>query len=161
MKGDMKLSDEKEIHKLFLRKGLTLSTAESCTGGRIASKITALPGSSEYFKGSIVAYSNEVKESLLNVSRQILDEFGAVSEETVVEMVKGAMKTLKTDCAVATSGVAGPGGGTAEKPVGTVWIAAAYREKIFTMRQEGDSGRLLNMDRAANNALSLLLDVIE
>ncbi len=161
MNEDLKLPDEKEVHELFLSKGLTLSTAESCTGGRIAAKITALAGSSAYFKGGIVAYSNEVKESLLNVSRDTLDEFGAVSEETVVEMVKGAMKALNTDCAVATSGIAGPGGGTPEKPVGTVWIAAGYREKIFTMKQEGDSGRLQNMERAANNALSLLLEVVE
>lgn len=154
-------SPENEVHELFLNKGLSLSTAESCTGGRIAAKITALAGSSAYFKGGIVAYSNEVKESLLNISRQTLDEFGAVSKETVVEMAKGAMKAMKTDCAVATSGVAGPGGGTPDKPVGTVWIAAAYKEKIFTTKQEGDNGRLPNMERAANNALSLLLEVVK
>lgn len=113
------------IGNLLREKNLTVSTAESCTGGSIAAKLTSVPGSSDYFKGGIVAYSNEIKESLLGVSSETLKKQGAVSEETVIEMVKGAMKALKTDCAVSTSGIAGPGGGTKEKPVGTVWIAAA------------------------------------
>ena len=92
-------------------KHLTVSTAESCTGGSIAALLTSVPGSSEYVNGGIVAYSNEVKMNLLGVSSETLATHGAVSQETVIEMVKGAMKTLKTDCAVATSGIAGPGGG--------------------------------------------------
>ena len=110
------------IGELLKKRKLTVSTAESCTGGSIAERLTSIAGSSEYFKGSIVAYSNEVKKDLLYVSSETLEKYGAVSEETVIEMVKGAMKALKTDCAVATSGIAGPGGGTPEKPVGTVWI---------------------------------------
>ena len=120
------------IGELLKKRKLTVSTAESCTGGSIAERLTSIAGSSEYFKGSIVAYSNEVKKDLLYVSSETLEKYGAVSEETVIEMVKGAMKALKTDCAVATSGIAGPGGGTPEKPVGTVWIAAGYKNEIRT-----------------------------
>ena len=105
---------EEKIGELLKSKNLSLSTAESCTGGSIAALVTSVPGSSEYFNGGIVAYSNEVKMSLLHVSAETLEKCGAVSRETVIEMVKGAMKALKTDCAVATSGIAGPGGGTAE-----------------------------------------------
>ena len=152
---------EKIIGDLLRKKKVTLSTAESCTGGSIAARLTSVPGSSDYFKGSIVAYANEVKTSLLNVSPQTLAEQGAVSEKTVIEMVKGAMNTLKTDCAVATSGIAGPGGGTDEKPVGTVWIAAAYKNEIRTMKQDSNRGREMNIERAGNNALLLLLDLLK
>ena len=112
------MKTEEKVGELLKAKNFSLSTAESCTGGGIAALITSVPGSSEYFKGGIVAYSNEIKADLLHVSVETLAQYGAVSRETVVEMVKGAMKTLKTDCAVATSGIAGPGGGTPEKPVG-------------------------------------------
>ena len=147
--------------ELLKAKKLSLSTAESCTGGGIAALITSVPGSSEYFNGSIVAYSNEIKMSLLHVSAETLEKHGAVSRETVTEMVKGAMKTLKTDCAVATSGIAGPGGGTPEKPVGTVWIAAAYKNEIVTMKQEGDEGRKGNVEKAIQNALLLLCEKLK
>ena len=150
------MKPEEEIGELLKAKNLSLSTAESCTGGGIAALITSVPGSSEYFNGGIVAYSNEIKKDLLHVSAETLAKYGAVSRETVIEMVKGAMKTLKTDCAVATSGIAGPGGGTPEKPVGTVWIAAAYKNDIVTMKQEGDRGRSGNVQSAIQNALSVL-----
>lgn len=149
------------VGNLLKKKNLTVSTAESCTGGSIAARLTSIPGSSEYFKGAVVAYSNEIKEALLHVSAKTLEKRGAVSEETVVEMVKGAMETLKTDCAVSTSGIAGPGGGTKEKPVGTVWIAAAYKNEIRTMKQEADRGREMNVERAGNNALLLLLELLK
>ena len=152
---------EERIGELLKSKNLSLSTAESCTGGSIAALVTSVPGSSEYFNGGIVAYSNEVKMSLLHVSAETLEKYGAVSRETVIEMVKGAMKALKTDCAVATSGIAGPGGGTAEKPVGTVWIAAAYKNEICTMKQETDRGREMNVERAGNNALLLLRKLVK
>lgn len=152
---------EEEIGILLKTKNLSLSTAESCTGGGIAALITSVPGSSEYFNGGIVAYSNEVKMSLLHVSADTLEKHGAVSRETVTEMAKGAMKTLKTDCAVATSGIAGPGGGTSGKPVGTIWIAAAYKSEIVTMKQEGDCGRAGNVQKAIQNALLLLLDKLK
>ena len=149
------------VGELLKKKNLTVSTAESCTGGGIAALITSVPGSSEYFNGSIVAYSNEIKMSLLHVSAETLEKHGAVSRETVTEMVKGAMKTLKTDCAVATSGIAGPGGGTPEKPVGTVWIAAAYKNEIVSMKQEGDEGRKGNVEKAIQNALLLLCEKLK
>ena len=152
---------EEEIGRLLKAKNLSLSTAESCTGGGIAALITSVPGSSEYFNGSIVAYSNEVKTSLLYVSAETLKKHGAVSKETVTEMVRGVMKMLKTDCAVATSGIAGPGGGTPDKPVGTIWLAAAYKSEIVTMKQEGDCGRIRNVQKAIQNALLLLYNILK
>ena len=149
------------IGELLKKRKLTVSTAESCTGGSIAERLTSIAGSSEYFKGSIVAYSNEVKKDLLYVSSETLEKYGAVSEETVIEMVKGAMKALKTDCAVATSGIAGPGGGTPEKPVGTVRIAAGYKNEIRTYKQETNRGRAMNIERAGNNALLMLRDLLK
>ena len=151
----------KEINDLFWREGLTLVTAESCTAGSVAAAITAVAGSSQFFKGGIIAYSNEIKESLLGVNHETLETHGAVSEETVIEMVKGAMKAMKTDCAVATSGIAGPGGGTPEKPVGTVWIAAGYKNEIRTYKQETNRGRSMNIERAGNNALLILRDLLK
>ena len=147
-----------ELGKLLLEKGLTLSTAESCTGGGIASVITSISGSSEYFKGGIVAYANEVKTALLGVSETTLEKHGAVSEETVLEMAKGAMKSMKTRCAIATSGIAGPGGGTPTKPVGTIWIAAACNDKIVTKKLQGDNGREKNTKNSIEKALSLLIE---
>jgi nicotinamide-nucleotide amidase len=152
---------EEIVGSMLKERSLTLSTAESCTGGNIATRITSVPGCSAYFKGSVVAYSNEIKKELLQVSEDTLNKFGAVSEEVVKEMVNGAMNSLKTDCAVAVSGIAGPDGGTAEKPVGTVWVAAAYGKTILTLKQEVDFGRELNVERATNNALLLLQKVLK
>lgn len=149
---------EEEIGLLLKEKKMTLSTAESCTGGGVAAAITSVPGSSAYFKGGIVAYSNEVKMALLGVNPQTLEKWGAVSRETVIEMAHGAMKSLKTDCAIATSGIAGPDGGTKEKPVGTIWIAVAYKNEIYTFRQEGDNGRAGNVQNAIKKALEMLYD---
>ncbi|MCI7069625.1 MAG: competence/damage-inducible protein A [Bacteroides pyogenes] len=149
------------VGDLLRRNNLTVSTAESCTGGSIAARISSVPGCSDYFRGSIVAYSNDIKNMLLGVSAETLGKHGAVSEETVTEMVKGAMKVMKTDCAVATSGIAGPGGGTPEKPVGTIWIAVGYKNEIRTYRQEINRGRSMNMERAGNNALLMLRDMLK
>jgi PncC family amidohydrolase len=115
----------KELNDKFWKEGLTLATAESCTAGNIAAMITAIPGSSHFYKGGIIAYSDEVKKNLLGVNPETLEKHGAVSEEVVIEMAKGAMKSMNSNCAVATSGIAGPTGGTPDKPVGTVWIAWA------------------------------------
>lgn len=161
MAEEINIPLEVSVGELLKKKKLTVSTAESCTGGSIAARLTSIAGSSEYFNGGIVAYSNEVKMNILHVSRETLEKHGAVSEETVVEMVKGAMKALKTDCAVATSGIAGPGGGTPEKPVGTVWIAAGYKNEIRTYRQESDHGRAGNIEQASNNALMLLQNLLK
>lgn len=152
---------EEDIGKLLKRKGLTLSTAESCTGGGVAALLTSVSGSSEYFKGGIVAYSNDVKISLLQVSEETLKTYGAVSENVVTEMAIGAMKALKTDCAIATSGVAGPNGGTPEKPVGTVWIAVAFKNRIVTFKQEIDEGRVKNVQKAILKALMMLYELLK
>ncbi|BEG98637.1 CinA family nicotinamide mononucleotide deamidase-related protein [Bacteroides sedimenti] len=147
---------EEIVGRMLKERGLTVSTAESCTGGNIAARITSVPGSSAYFKGSVVAYSNEVKKEILHVLDETLQKYGAVSEEVVKEMVLGVINSLKTDCAVAVSGITGPDGGTLDKPVGTVWVAAAYGKTILTAKQEVDFGRELNVERATNNALLLL-----
>ena len=153
------------VGEALLRRKMTLSTAESCTGGGVAAAITAIPGSSTYFKGGIVSYTNEVKHRLLGVSDDTLQHYGAVSRQTVEEMACGAMKTLQTDAAIATSGVAGPSGGTDETPVGTIWIAVAtrfaYKEEIVTFRQEGDHGRGQNVHLAIENGLKILLKQLE
>lgn len=108
---------------LLRERGLTLATAESCTGGNIAHQITLVPGASEVFLGGVVSYSNAAKMRLLDVGQSAIESFGAVSRAVVMEMALGATRVFETDCAVATSGIAGPGGGTPDKPVGTVWIA--------------------------------------
>ena len=151
----------RELSDKFWKEGLTLSTAESCTAGSIAAIITAIPGSSHFYKGGVVGYSDEVKINLLGVNPETLATKGAVSEETVVEMVKGAMKSMNSDCAVATSGIAGPTGGTPDKPVGTVWIAVAMRDRIITMKTEGDEGRNKNIEKATLNALLLLMKLFQ
>lgn len=146
------------VHKTLTERNVTLSTAESCTGGTIASRLTALPGASAYFKGGIVAYSNEVKESQLGVRHATLEAHGAVSEETVREMVEGVRRRLDSDYAIATTGVAGPDGGTPEKPVGTVWIAVASREKTEAkLLQFGGNRRQQNIDRSVNQAYAMLM----
>ena len=151
----------KEISDLFWKEGLTLSTAESCTSGNVAAAITAIPGSSHFYKGGIIAYSDEINENLLGVSHETLESKGAVSEETVIEMVKGAMKSMNSDCAVATSGIAGPTGGTPDKPIGTIWIAASLKEKVVTLKLEGDEGREKNTANATQKALQLLRKLLQ
>jgi PncC family amidohydrolase len=152
---------EETIGRILKEKNLTLSTAESCTGGNIAARITSIPGSSGYYKGGVIAYDNEVKISLLNVFPDTLEQYGAVSRETVIEMVKGVMDMLGTTCAVATSGIAGPGGGTAAKPAGTIWIAAAYKNELVTLKLEEDRGRTANIENTVHEALNLLLKLIK
>ena len=155
------MKTEEAIGRILKQKNLTLSTAESCTAGNVSARITAIPGSSEYYKGSIIAYDNDVKMNLLQVSPITLKQHGAVSRETVIEMAKGAMNRLKTDCAVSTSGIAGPAGGTPTKPVGTIWIAAAYRNEIITRKLEKDNGRAENIENAVCEALNLILELIK
>ncbi len=138
-----------------------MATAESCTAGNVAAIITAVPGSSRFYKGGIIAYANAVKENLLHVKPETLEAHGAVSEETVTEMVHGAMKTLEADYAVATSGVAGPSGGTADKPVGTIWIAAGNAQKVLTAKLTEDEGREKNIQAATKKALQLLLELAQ
>ena len=154
-------SIQRIIGKQLIEKGLTVSTAESCTGGGIAARLTSVAGSSAYVRGGIVAYQNDVKVDLLGVDDGTIYKYGVVSEETVVEMAKGAMKSLKTDCSMATTGIAGPGGEEPGKPVGTIWIAAAWGDRIVTMKQEGDEGRRKNIERAIQNALKMLSEILK
>ena len=144
------------IGKLLREKNKTLSTAESCTGGYIAHLVTSVAGSSDYFKGSVIAYSNEVKINLLGVNPLSIEKFGAVSDQVVTEMAEGARRILKTDYAIAVSGIAGPGGGTDEKPVGTTWIAIASAEKTITRRLQLGDHRERNIIRTAFAALDML-----
>lgn len=139
--------------------GATLATAESCTGGTIASKLTAMSGASEYFRGGVVAYSNDVKECALGVKHDTLTAHGAVSEETAREMAEGVRKRLGADFAIATTGIAGPTGGTAEKPVGTVWIAVASEKETVAVCKQFGSDRLRTIERTCNEAYSLLVKV--
>lgn len=149
------------VHKTLTERGLTLATAESCTGGTIASQLTAQAGASAYFKGGVVAYSNEVKECVLGVQHSTLEAHGAVSEETAREMAEGVRKRLGADLAIATTGIAGPDGGTKEKPVGTVWIAVA--DATHTEAQLlsfPGRRRQQNIDRTVNQAFSMLIHMI-
>ena len=141
-------------------KGATLASAESCTGGTIASKLTALAGASEYFRGGVVAYSNEVKECALGVNHEPLVRHGAVSEETVKEMAEGVRVRLGADYAVATTGVAGPGGGTPEKPVGTVWIAVASKDSVHTELLHLTGRREQVIERTCNAVFAALLRML-
>ncbi|MDR0757008.1 MAG: CinA family nicotinamide mononucleotide deamidase-related protein [Tannerella sp.] len=139
------------------RLGATVATAESCTGGAIAALLTSVPGSSDYFKGSIVAYANQVKQTLLGVSAGDLNAHGAVSREVVEQMARGALKMLDSDFAVATSGIAGPGGGTDGKPVGTVWIAVAAGDgRVMSEFYRFGTFREQNIQRTVNMSLLLL-----
>lgn len=144
------------LGNILLEKGLTAGTAESCTGGRIASQITAVPGSSRYFKGSVVSYANETKINLLRVNPETLRQHGAVSEQTVREMAEGALAVLNVDCVMAVSGIMGPDGGTDEKPVGTVWIAVGGKGNIRTMRYHFRYDRARNTEMTAVAAMNEL-----
>ncbi|MCL4149054.1 UNVERIFIED_CONTAM: hypothetical protein GTU68_060044 [Idotea baltica] len=145
---------------LLLKENGTLATAESCTGGYLAHTITANAGSSAYFLGSIISYSNEAKMNLLGVKKETLEAHGAVSEETVIQMAEGARKALNSTYALATSGIAGPGGGTEEKPVGTIWIACAGPDKTVAKKILSTKTRLVNIQYGSKSALGLLRKMI-
>jgi nicotinamide-nucleotide amidase len=144
------------IGKLLKEKGRSVCSAESCTCGNIAHMLTSIPGSSLYYKGSVIAYDNNVKQELLNVPAEIIEKSGAVSEEAVSKMAEGARKLLKTDFSVATSGIAGPDGGTESKPVGTIWIAIASERGVVTEKHIFGSDRKVNITRFSVAALNLL-----
>ncbi|MCT4614466.1 MAG: competence/damage-inducible protein A [Marinifilaceae bacterium] len=137
-------------------QGQTISTAESCTGGKIANMISSIPGCSEVFNGSVVSYSNEVKINVLSINKENIDKYGAVSQQVVEEMAMGARKLLDTDYAVASSGIAGPDGGTEEKPVGTVWIAVANKDMVISKQLNLFKNRNVNINLASKHALNLL-----
>ncbi|MEA3316633.1 MAG: nicotinamide-nucleotide amidohydrolase family protein, partial [Bacteroidota bacterium] len=147
---------EKQIGELLIKNNQSLSTAESCTGGNIAHLITLMPGCSVFFKGSIVAYSNEIKQNLLNVTSCNIDEFGAVSKVVVEEMAKGARNKLNSDYSIATSGIAGPSGGTNEKPVGTIWIAVSSKEKTISKKFTFNNTREVIIKKSSFAGLNML-----
>ena len=147
---------EERIGQLLIEKNLTISFAESCSGGFLSHLITSIPGSSKYLKGSIVSYDNEVKHQLLGVSQQTLLQYGAVSEQTVIEMAEQVRKLLNTDIGISVSGIAGPDGGTEEKPVGTVWLAVADGKNTITKKVNLGTDRINNIKLSCINALNLL-----
>ena len=148
------------LGKLLTDKKLTISTAESCTGGYIAHQLTSVPGSSSWYMGSTVTYSYQSKTEILGISETLMLEHGAVSEEVVTAMVENVKRIMKTDCAVATSGIAGPGGGTPDKPVGTVWIGIALPGKVFAKKVLLGDNRLRTIQVASETALNMLRKAI-
>ena len=149
------------VSKLTAR-GWTVGTAESCTGGGIAAALTAVPGSSACVRGGIVAYAEEMKVRLLGVSPETLKVYGVVSEQTVIEMAQGAMKSMNSTFSIATSGVAGPSGGTDKVPVGTIWIAVASQSNVVTRCvSDYNEGRLQNTRNAVMVAIRMLRKVVE
>ncbi len=148
---------QKVIGNTLKERGMTVGVAESCTGGFLASLFTSQPGASEYFHGGIISYDNSVKMNVLGVEKGVLDNCGAVSRECAEQMAAGARRVLGTDCAIATTGIAGPDGGTPEKPAGTVWVAVATPEGIESKKFSFNSTRRnINIERFASNALNLL-----
>lgn len=141
---------------LLKTRGETLATAESCTGGNIAYRFTAMPGASEYFKGGVVAYSNEVKIALLGVDPESLNRYGAVSQSVAEQMAEGVRRATGATYGISTTGIAGPTGGTPEKPVGTVWMAVATPNGVFSRRMVFGSVRSQNIERASSNCINLL-----
>ncbi|MDK1028753.1 MAG: CinA family protein [Anaerolineae bacterium] len=157
----MEKSIEIILGQLLREKGLQLATAESCTGGLIADRITNIPGSSEYFRGGVVAYAYEAKVALLGVSWDTLREYGAVSEETVIEMARGARMALGSDIAVSVSGIAGPDGGLPDKPVGTTWIGLSSTDGDMAQKFVGEGDRLQIKSSSAEAALYFVVDYLK
>ena len=144
------------IAEILITQNKTLATAESCTGGYIAHLLTGIPGASNFFKGSVVGYSNQAKEKVLKVNKNTIVQHGAVSKNTVQEMLTGVLNVMDADYAIAVSGIMGPGGGSADKPVGTVWVAAGNNQKCITQKFHFRLGRQQNIHLTALNALNLL-----
>ncbi|HOW10208.1 MAG TPA: competence/damage-inducible protein A [Bacteroidales bacterium] len=147
---------EMAVGRHLRKKNLTLCTAESCTGGNISRKITSVPGSSDYYRGSVIAYANDIKTGILGVDHLLIERDGAVSETVAAAMAEGARKIMKTDFSVATTGIAGPSGGTQMKPVGTLWIAVAHRSGTITEKHTFTTDRITNITRFTYAALNLL-----
>ncbi len=151
----------REISQILWELEKTVGTAESCTGGRIAEAMIATPGASKYFKGGVVSYVDEIKERLLHVDAQVLEEQTAVCEEVAKQMVKGACQTLNTNYAIAATGFAGPTGGTKDIPVGTIWLACGDIDRQVTFMVQEDHGRDINLAIATNKAMQMFLDFLK
>ncbi len=145
---------------MLRQRGMKLATAESCTGGLLANRLTDVPGSSDYFLGGFVAYAYEAKVATLHVSWDTLQAYGAVSAETVLEMARGARRALDADLAISISGIAGPGGGLPNKPVGTTWFGLVAPDGEWTFLRQFDGDRLENKAQASEAALQLLMDYL-
>ena len=154
----MRQQPEERVHKLLTDRIQTLATAESCTGGTIAARFTAMPGASAYFKCGVVTYSLDAKQNFVNICCDTIARYGAVSEQVARQMAEGARRVSGADYAVSTTGIAGPSGGSAEKPVGTVWIAVAGPRRTVALLKQCGSDRGQIIDRASAFALSLLRD---
>lgn len=151
---------QEEIARALLERKWWIATAESCTGGLVAHTLTNIPGSSAYFRGGVVSYSNEVKMKVLGVKRETLEQYGAVSEQTAREMAEGVKNLMEVDVAVATTGIAGPGGGTPEKPVWLVYIGLATPEGVEVKRFLFNGDRLYNKEQFCNAALNMVLEYL-
>jgi PncC family amidohydrolase len=151
----------KRIGELLIKNRLTVSVAESCTGGLIGASLTDCAGSSQYFKGGIIAYDNSVKERILRVPRNILESKGAVSKETVIAMAKGACSFLETECAISVSGIAGPGGGTPQKPAGLVYIGIVVNDYAQSIRNIFTGNRAEIRQKTVYTALSNFVEILE
>ena len=151
----------REVSQILWEIEKTVGTAESCTGGRIAESLISIPGASKYFKGGIVCYVDEIKERLLGVDAQVLEEKTAVCEEVARQLVTGACKALNTDFAIAATGFAGPTGGSKDIPVGTIWLACGSPEKQVTLKVEEDHGRDINLAIATHKAMQMFLDFLK
>ena len=147
---------EEVVGKLLLKQNKTLATAESCTGGTIAQRITSVAGSSAYFLGGIIPYNNQIKEQILGIKSEIINEYGAVSEETVKAMAENIRKLMYADIGVSSSGIAGPSGGTPEKPVGTVWIGYSDREVTLAKKLMLGNDRQINIQHTAVAVLNMI-----
>jgi PncC family amidohydrolase len=152
---------EEEVGALLRQRGLKLATAESCTGGLLANRLTDVPGSSEYFLGGFVSYAYEAKVASLHVSWDTLQKYGAVSSETVLEMARGARNALGADLAISISGIAGPGGGLPNKPVGTTWFGLATPDGEQSFLRQFDGDRIGNKAQASETALELLMEYLQ
>ena len=158
---DMSRELAAELVSALAGRSLTIATAESCTGGAVSQAITSVAGSSAVMRGAVVAYHNDVKSGVLGVSVDTLAAVGAVSEEVVRQMVSGVARLMAADCAIATSGIAGPGGGTPEKPVGTVWVAVKAGDVVKAKKlQLCDAGRLQNVGNATHEALRFMYETL-
>ena len=165
--GPEKVTQEKlnklvyEVIQLFLARGITIATAESCTGGLISELITSVPGASKIFEIGVCTYSNKIKHEYLGVPKALFKEYGAVSKQVALAMVAGLQEQSGADVCVSVTGTAGPGGGTPDKPVGTIWIAVGSKEKVMTAKLDEDNGRELNVHAATKKALSMLLQLVQ
>ncbi len=159
--GEQRMTPAEEVVELLKKNGLTVTTAESCTGGLVAARLVDVPGVSEVFKQGFITYSNKAKRKLLNVKKTTLKELGAVSEKTAREMAKGAILASGADAAIATTGIAGPDGGSEEKPVGLVYIAVSVRGQLYAEKHQFEGNRTEVRESTVQAALLLLKKGLE